>query len=436
MIAKQIKGRSFRRVLNYLDEKAGAKRIGGNMVGKTLPQLTAEFACSQQLNPALQRAVYHASLAVPREEAQTEQSWNAIAKDYLQGMDFRGCQYVVYRHTDTEHDHIHMVASRTRFTDGTTVSDSWDYKRSEALVRELERTYNLKPVEPNEPGVRSQTTGEMRQLQRTGEASVREQLKPILAEASADSPGMPEYIRRVLAAGVEVKVSPGSAGIRGISYALDGVAFSGTHLGRDYTFPGLQKHRGIAYEPAQDDERIDALIKQGPQLRRGDDSAPVTTPLPIETSRPVTLADNRELAGQTEATVMDEVAPAFPKPQSALSTELNPLQRRGAEAISPVAISLLTLMQRQGAVEQVDADRWQYQGQHYAMTYDRGNGTFSVRALDGRGELFRIRQGAGGDVVEMAEGINRADLERFEQMARLLVRQQAIARRQDNLERL
>ncbi|HLO86168.1 MAG TPA: hypothetical protein VK203_14325, partial [Nostocaceae cyanobacterium] len=35
-------------------------------------------------------------------------------------------------------------------------------------------------------------------------------------------------------------------------YQLDGIAISGTHLGREYTFPGLQKYKGISYSSEQD----------------------------------------------------------------------------------------------------------------------------------------------------------------------------------------
>ena len=61
MIAKQIKGKSFRGVLNYLHEKEGSRLIAGNMGGKTPQTLSAEFAISRQLNPRLAKAVYHSS---------------------------------------------------------------------------------------------------------------------------------------------------------------------------------------------------------------------------------------------------------------------------------------------------------------------------------------------------------------------------------------
>jgi hypothetical protein len=65
--------------------------------------------------------------------------------------------------------------------------------------------------------------------------------------------------------GVNVKVWYTKSGeARGISYEMDGVAFSGTKLGRAYTFPGLQKHRGISYQPEQDNPMIQALMSGEP----------------------------------------------------------------------------------------------------------------------------------------------------------------------------
>ena len=467
MIAKQAKGRSFRGVLNYLDGKVGAQCIGGNMVGKTPPQLTAEFAHSQRLNPTLQRAVYHVSLAVTRAEAQSDQNWQAIAEDYLKGMGFQGCQHVVYRHTDTEHDHIHVVASRITLTDGATVSDSWDYKRSEALVRELEKTYQLAAVEPKDRGVRSQTTGEFRQLQLTGEPSVREQLKPILKKASANSPTMPQFVERLLAAGVQVKASPSQTQIRGISYSLNDVAFSGTHIGRDYTFPGLQKHRGISYDPSRDNEAIARLIEQGPQSGRKDDLAATALRqerLP-EVSQvekadqslipPINFADTvnekavaPSTAKSTELPVDELPAIAPQSPAHSAETEItaepewlerehleaepkkppeiDPLQKRCAEAIAPVAIAFLKLMHQNGELENIGSERWQYRGDRYAMTYDKGRETFSVEALDGRGELFQLKQSQGADTVIAAKGIGKIDIDNFHRIEHLLLKQQQV----------
>jgi hypothetical protein len=250
MIGKQIKGKSFRGVLEYLHSKQESRLIAGNMGGKTPRTLSAEFAVSRQLNPRLAKAVYHSSLSLPKTEHLDDDQWSAIAEEYLVGMEFNDSQYVLYRHSDKDHDHVHIVASRIRITDGTTVNDSWDYVRSEKLIRELENKYELtSTVSSNQKHQRGQTSGEMRLIERTGEESIRTKLQQTI-DAETEKPiTMPELVNQLKDRGIDAKISITRTGkIRGISYQLDGVATSGTHLGKAYTFPGLQKHRQISYD--------------------------------------------------------------------------------------------------------------------------------------------------------------------------------------------
>jgi len=270
MIGKQVKGRSFRGVLNYLHEKEQARQIGGNMAGQHPRVLAAEFRVARDLNPRLQKAVYHASLSLPKGEVLDDDRWCEIADDYVVGMGFEGSQYVVYRHSDRDHDHIHIVASRIRITDGGTVSDSWDYPRSEKVIRELEKQYQLTPtLSSHEREDRAPTTGEIRRSWRTGEVGIREQLVEQIEQATTGQPTLPAFMERLKDNGVDVRVSyTRTDKVKGISYELEGVAFSGTKLGRAYTFPGLQKHRGVTYSPEMQSE-IEAA-NQRPPLTEND----------------------------------------------------------------------------------------------------------------------------------------------------------------------
>lgn len=250
MIGKQVKGKSFRGVLEYLHSKQESRLIAGNMGGKTPRTLSAEFAVSRQLNPRLSKAVYHSSLSLPKTEHLNDDQWSAIAEEYLEGMEFTDSQYVVYRHSDKDHDHIHIVASRIRITDGTTVSDSWDYVRSEKLIRELETKYQLTPtLSSNLKQQRGQTSGEKRLIERTGSESIRTKLQQIIDAETEQPITMSELVNRLKDRGIDAQVNLTRTGkIRGISYQLDGVSISGTHLGKAYTFPGLQKYRQISYD--------------------------------------------------------------------------------------------------------------------------------------------------------------------------------------------
>jgi Relaxase/Mobilisation nuclease domain len=263
VIGKQIKGRSFSKLLNYLFGKDGASLIGSNMEETTPSGLAAEFRFCRQLNPRVSRSVYHTSLSLPHTEHLENDTWHEIAQKYLQAMGFDMNQYVVVRHSDRDHDHAHIVASRVRL-DGTTVSDSWDYRRSEAAIRQLEQDYGLRSLHSNQEKIsRSPTTGEQRLLARTGEESIRVQLQRSLDQATQSPITMPQLIEQLQQNGISVRICDRqNSDIKGISYELNSIAFSGTHLGKAFTFQGLQRYRGVNYDSHRDAELIKKLVEQ------------------------------------------------------------------------------------------------------------------------------------------------------------------------------
>jgi hypothetical protein len=261
MIGKQTKGTHFNKLLTYLFNKEVATLIGGNMVGRNPQVLNAEFQFACRLNPKVKRPVYHVSLSLPHGECLDDGTWCAIAQDYLEGMGFNQNLYAVFRHSDRRHDHIHAVANRIRL-DGSCVHDGWDYRKSESLIRKLEQIYNLTSVEPSwEQKSRSPTTGERRLLARTGAQSSRVKLQQIINAVTQDILTLPELLEHLQHDGITVRLETSNARERGgISYGLENVHFSGTQLGKAYSFPGLQKYKRVNYVPDRDNEQIRNLL--------------------------------------------------------------------------------------------------------------------------------------------------------------------------------
>ncbi len=315
MIGKQIKGTGWRGCLNYVLGKKGAYLIGGTMCGQTPEELAAEFAIARQLKPNLKVAVFHATLSVAstqklEDSEENDQRWLAIAANYMKAMEFDNNQYAVVKHNDTNHDHIHIVASRIRL-DGSVVDDSWDYYRSQEVIRQLERDYNLETIAPSwEIDKRAPTTGEHRYLQSKGNKSVRVQLQDLIDEVTQDKPTMPEFVERLQQQAVEVQVGLTRTGFsKGISYNLDGVALSGTQLGKAYTFCGLQKHRGVSYDKGRDNALIDALMQ----------------PQHILANAPGEAEENELESSQSE---LAATAPATPATPNELELQLSILPER------------------------------------------------------------------------------------------------------------
>lgn len=292
MIAKQVQGANFGKVLNYVHHKSEARLIGSNMVGKDPESLADEFRIASDLRKQVTKCVYHASLSVSSSEELSDRRWVEISRAYLEGMKFTGNQYAIYRHTDTEHDHIHIVANRINITDGSVVSDSWQYRRAEVLVRQLEEQFQLSPTPCSwNKRKRSLTTGEIRKERRTGEINTRSQLQALIQQALNDSFSLDEFIERLTAQNISVRLRKSDEGkIEGISYGLNGVAFQGRQLGQDYSWCRLEA--AFDQKMTRQTEIVGSVSNKSPEeVKRVDIKATI---VPDNTEKPL----NNELDRQ------------------------------------------------------------------------------------------------------------------------------------------
>lgn len=282
MIAKAVKGKGFRGALEYDLTKEEGRVIDKNMAGENPRELAAEFGEIRKLRPNLGKAVLHVSLSAAPGEKLTDEQWCEIGKRYMDGMGLEKNQFVITRHNDTEHEHIHILANRIRF-DGSVTSDSQDYKRQEAIMRELEKDYGLQRVAPSHEAERkAPTKGEIEGGIRTGQPSARQQLQQLADAAAKDCRSFTMYQERLEAAGVELVpvVQLEGAKLSGLSYRLDGVTMKGSDLGKGYSAAGLAR-RGVTYEQDRDFAAVRSSIERDTRRAFGDatgDIAPDQAP--------------------------------------------------------------------------------------------------------------------------------------------------------------
>jgi hypothetical protein len=279
-------------------------------------------------------------------------------------MEFDNNQYAVVKHSDTEHDHIHIVASRICL-DGGVVDDSWDYYKSQETIRQLERNYSLETVAPSwETDKRAQTTGEHRQLKSKGNKSVRVQLQDLIDEVTQDNPSMPEFVERLQQQGVEVQVGLTQTGFsKGISYNLDGVALSGTQLGKAYTFSGLQKHRGVSYDQQRDNALIEALM-QPQHLAIAPSEAEKNE---LESSQSELVATLSATANELEWSQSELAATAPATPATANKLELSQSELAATAPATPATANELDL--QLPILPEPDETQWQKVRSHLAVEY-------------------------------------------------------------------
>ncbi|MDK2772908.1 MAG: relaxase/mobilization nuclease domain-containing protein [Flavobacterium sp.] len=242
MISKQVKGKDFFNVLKYNQgkvDKGEAIVLDTNLASRKVVMQTKEFNVVRQLRPNLSKAVYHTSLSLPYSDSLSDEEFTNLGKDYLKGMGFIDTNYIIYKHLDRDHRHIHIVANRVKFS-GDVVSDSQDYKRSEALVRKLELKYSLTVLEKNkESNVLSK--GEIEKCLRTGEAPERLELQRIINEIIKHNQSIFEFEKKLKEKKVSIKLNASSEGkISGISFEYKGKTYKGSQVNRKLSWSKLK----------------------------------------------------------------------------------------------------------------------------------------------------------------------------------------------------
>jgi hypothetical protein len=265
MKASISKGAGFSGLCRYvLDIKKGSKGekeaevIGGNMAGESYSDVMSQFAAVRRIRPDIKRPVWHCSLSFPPGEKLNNGTLANIADEFMKAMDFSNeCPFVVIKHNDKAHNHIHIVASRIGL-DGTVWSSRLDVFRALKITQVLEERFNLtKTLGFNENAERKNLKFSERQMEaRTGEAPPKLQLQEIIDEIVATKPTVVDFCEYLEASGVEVRANLAHTGrLNGFSFLVNGVAFKGSNLGKVYTW-GQLKDRGVSYEPERDLEGL------------------------------------------------------------------------------------------------------------------------------------------------------------------------------------
>jgi hypothetical protein len=204
----------------------------------------------------------------------------AIARDYLEAMGFSNNQYLIFLHHDADHPHLHLLVNRIAF-DGSIVSDSNNFKRSEAIVRVLESRYGLTEVKQgkysakhryndvsmkhrnsitiersNNISQRAPSKNEIEMSIRTGKGSnkmvLQETLKRVLQNRGQS---LADFIMRCEVEGVSLLFNQASTGrTSGITYFYNGFKSKGQALGERFKWAEIIK--SLNYEQIRDGKTI------------------------------------------------------------------------------------------------------------------------------------------------------------------------------------
>ncbi|HZL09719.1 MAG TPA: relaxase/mobilization nuclease domain-containing protein [Prolixibacteraceae bacterium] len=145
MIAKIVQGRGFRGAVNYILEKDHARLIYAEGVRlKDKESIIHSFIVQHKLNPNISKPVAHISLnfSVQDKSRLTDRFMVDVAQEYIKKMGYQDTQYIIARHHDTDHPHIHIVINRIN-NNGKRISDQNEKLRNVKICTELTQKHSL-----------------------------------------------------------------------------------------------------------------------------------------------------------------------------------------------------------------------------------------------------------------------------------------------------
>ncbi|MFM5570796.1 relaxase/mobilization nuclease domain-containing protein [Aeromonas veronii] len=214
-----------------------------------------------KLRPKCKNHVYQTSLALPIGDDISHELWQLVCLDYLEqmGLEPTNRPVVIYKHSDTDHRHVHIATSRIGY-DGSLWSDSNDVYRAIEITQRLEKKYRLTTTRGFEgrEDVRRLVKNEMERSVRTGELAPRAVIQQSIDQIlNGGRITVQAFIEQLVSVGITVRPNCTATTFNGLSFEYNGVPFKGSILGKSYTLKNL-KIRGVEYEQGRDLEFLNA----------------------------------------------------------------------------------------------------------------------------------------------------------------------------------
>jgi hypothetical protein len=155
MVAKIESGKGMRGILHYNEDKvlAGTAQLilasgfAGDIDKMSLVQKLNRFKHLTDLNAKVKTNALHISLNFDASDKPDNARLQKIATEYMERIGFGDQPFLVYRHEDAHHPHVHIATTNIR-RDGQRIDiHGIGYRLSEPARKELENKYGLVKAE-------------------------------------------------------------------------------------------------------------------------------------------------------------------------------------------------------------------------------------------------------------------------------------------------
>lgn len=158
MIAKIGKGSNMYGAILYNQQKVDKENGAVLLLNKIADTVDCRYSVAYfnkcfepylSANIKTEKTVRHISLNPDPSDKVSDEQFAEMAQEYMEHMDYGNQPYIVFKHTDIDRTHIHIVSTCVGI-DGKKIPDDYDHLRSMAICRNLEQKYNLQKATEQE----------------------------------------------------------------------------------------------------------------------------------------------------------------------------------------------------------------------------------------------------------------------------------------------
>lgn len=144
MIAKNIKGKSFKGCVRYVMHEGAELLEAEGVLAGTTAEIIRSFAMQRSGRREVKQPVGHIpiSFAPEDKERMTNSFMVQLAKEYMAEMGIRNTQYIIVRHHNIDNEHLHIVYNRID-NNLKLISVNYDYKRNIKVCKKLKDKHSL-----------------------------------------------------------------------------------------------------------------------------------------------------------------------------------------------------------------------------------------------------------------------------------------------------
>jgi hypothetical protein len=146
MIGRIGYGESCQGMLKYVFGKEGMRILGyGNMFSQDIShKFFGRVLHFQGQRNATKNRYVHITLNLPLGEHLDDNTFQEVSREYMEQMGYGGQPFAMVRHTDTGHEHVHIITTNVD-DDGKVLGIFNSYRRNVATQMYLEKKFNLSP---------------------------------------------------------------------------------------------------------------------------------------------------------------------------------------------------------------------------------------------------------------------------------------------------